>query len=271
MGLRALFTIVSAAVFAAAFTAWLLSGRTPPPVIKPDPANTLQVEIAPPAPDELPAPRTPKPPLPQRLAAAGLTQGDAAFIRIFKQEQMLEVWLKDGTTYRLFDTFPICFFSGALGPKLREGDGQAPEGFYEVRRGQLNPNSAYHLAFNLGYPNAYDRAAGRTGSHLMVHGNCVSIGCYAMTDYGITEIYGLVEEALNHGQAAVPVHIFPFRMNAAAMKTAAESEWFAFWQNLKEGHDAFEAAHVPPRVCVSAGRYAFNARATPGCTGVNGS
>jgi len=260
MGLRALFVIVAAAIFVAALG--VLVVRTPPrPAPGPD-----AIVIAPPAPDELPPPRTAKPPLPARLAAAGFTQGDAVFVRVFKDERVLEVWLKRGERYALFDSYPICAFSGGPGPKLAEGDGQSPEGFYEVGRRQLNPDSAYHLAFDLGFPNAHDRMLGRTGSYLMVHGSCVSIGCYAMTDHGITEIYGLVAAALEAGQPGVPVHIFPFRMTPSAMAAAAaDSTWAAFWANLKEGYDAFEATHVPPRVSACEGRYAFGA-AGAGCT-----
>ena len=126
-----------------------------------------------------------------------------------------------------FETYPICAWSGELGPKLAEGDRQAPEGFYAVGLKQLNPNSNYHRAFNLGFPNAYDRALGRTGSFLMVHGDCVSIGCYAMTDQGIDEIYRIVEAALHQGQREVPVHAFPFRMTEKAMAEKAGHRWAA--------------------------------------------
>ena len=148
MGLRALFVIVAAAIFVAALGALVV--RTPPrPTPGPD-----GIVIAPPAPDELPPPRTAKPPLPARLAAAGFAQGDAVFIRVFKDERVLEVWLKRGERYALFDSYPICAFSGGPGPKLAEGDGQSPEGFYEVGRRQLNPD---RLARGLG---RYGRALG---------------------------------------------------------------------------------------------------------------
>ncbi|BCW90248.1 hypothetical protein sos41_34160 [Alphaproteobacteria bacterium SO-S41] len=262
MGFRELFIYVSAAVFAGALTAWTMKPKS---VVIPPTTQNLQVQIAPPSADDLPAPRPPKPPLPARLAAAGFELGDPAFVRIIKNEAVLEVWLKRGAAYEKFDTFPICYFSGALGPKQREGDHQSPEGFYEVSARQLNPNSAYHLAFNLGYPNALDRSLKRTGSALMVHGNCMSIGCYAMTDYGITEIYALVSGALSHGQRSVPVHIFPFRMTDEAMARAAGHDALAFWMNLKEGYDAFEASHVPPAVFACNGRYAFGAPSDAAC------
>jgi len=188
------------------------------------------------------------------------TAKSAIYVRIFKTEGELEVWADTGTQYTLMRTYPICHFSGQLGPKLGEGDGQAPEGFYEVRPGQLNPNSRFHLAFNLGYPNAFDRAHQRTGDFLMVHGNCVSIGCYAMGDVAIEEIYTLVADALRAGQTAVPVHIFPFRFAPDWQAQHASSEWLDFWSQLEAGYEAFENGHRPPRVRVREARYTLQAQ-----------
>lgn len=145
------------------------------------------------------------------LVKQGLSFGRSAYVRIFKEEAELEVWLQNGARYERLKTYPICALSGTLGPKIREGDAQSPEGFYGVTRAQLNPQSHYHLAFDVGYPNAYDRSLGRTGSLIMVHGDCVSIGCFAMTNEGIEEIYSLAGAALAKGQTSVPVHVFPFR------------------------------------------------------------
>ncbi|HSX62627.1 MAG TPA: L,D-transpeptidase family protein, partial [Tahibacter sp.] len=158
------------------------------------------------------------PALQRDLKPLGLQIGAPVFVRIFKREGELELWMagRDGG-YTLFRTYPICRYSGDLGPKRRQGDNQAPEGFYRVARGQLNPASRYHLAFNLGYPNAYERAHGYTGDFLMVHGSCVSIGCYAMGDAAIEEIYTLADAALRAGQPAFEVHAFPFRLDAAAL------------------------------------------------------
>jgi len=200
------------------------------------------------------------PTMAERLEAIGGALGDRVFIRIFKEESQLEVWMKVGRRYRWLMTYPICKYSGELGPKLREGDRQSPEGFYTVRRGQLNPNSRFHLAFNLGYPNRYDRAHGRTGSYLMVHGNCVSIGCYAMTDAKIEEIYTLVEKALYHGQKQVWVHAYPFRMTAENMQRHSGDRWLPFWQNLREGYVAFERTHLPPKIRVHGQRYIVHPR-----------
>lgn len=185
-----------------------------------------------------------------RLLELDAKVGDPIFIRIFKEESMLEVWIKPEHEYVLFKKYPICAYSGHLGPKLKEGDKQAPEGFYSVKTNQLNPNSSYHLSFNLGYPNKYDRAHGRTGSYLMVHGECVSIGCYAMTNPKIEEIYKLVEEALKSGQTSVPVHAFPFYMGDTNMAEHEESRWYEFWMELKEGYDYFEAEKLPPSIKV---------------------
>jgi murein L,D-transpeptidase YafK len=192
--------------------------------------------------------------LPQRLAAKRLERGDPVFIRIFKEESALEVWMRDGAEWRLFQIYPICRWSGRLGPKLREGDRQAPEGFYEVGFDQLNPYSRHHLAMNIGFPNRFDRAHGRTGSFLMIHGGCASIGCYAMTDAAVDDIYRLVESALNGGQRRVPVHIFPFRITEANLTRHAASKWAGFWRGLKRAYDAFERGQLPA-VDVVNGKY----------------
>ena len=196
--------------------------------------------------------------LEEALETNNLKLGQQAFVRIFKAEAELEIWLKDKDGYQLLKTWPICKFSGDPGPKLKEGDHQSPEGFYVVTKKQLNPNSRYHLAFNVGFPNEYDRAHRRTGSALMVHGDCLSVGCYAMTDDGIEEIYEVVEQALEHGQKRVPVHIFPFRMTDLNMRMLSTGKWSRFWRNLKKGYDLFEEENIPPVASVCGKRYRFN-------------
>lgn len=194
------------------------------------------------------------------LAARGLTLGDPIFIRIFKESSELELWMEPAPTaeYVLFKTYKVCKWSGELGPKLKEGDGQSPEGFYFVPPRRMNPNSDYHLSFDLGFPNDYDREHERTGSYLMVHGDCVSIGCYAMTDAGIEEIYTLAAAALQGGQPYFRVHAFPFRMSDEKMESLAEkAPWLEFWANLKEGYDFFEHLRRPPKVTVAEGKYRF--------------
>jgi murein L,D-transpeptidase YafK len=192
-----------------------------------------------------------------RLADKNMSLGSPVFLRLFKREFELEVWLKRGDRFERFATYPICMWSGALGPKRREGDRQAPEGIYSVGKSSLNPNSKYHLSFNLGYPNAFDRAHGRTGSFLMVHGDCRSIGCYAMTDAVIDEIWTLVTAALDGGQKRFQVQVFPYRMTDSNMAWHAHAPNAPFWRQLKAGYDAFEAAHVPPDVSVCRGAYVF--------------
>ncbi len=196
--------------------------------------------------------------LEERLTDLSANIGDAVFLRIFKKESILEVWIRSETEYEHLKDYNICAYSGDLGPKLKEGDRQSPEGFYKVKKHQLNPNSKFHLSFNLGYPNKYDRAHERTGSFLMVHGNCVSIGCYAMTNAKIEEIYDLVESALEKGQKYVQVHAYPFRMTEENMALYSENEWYDFWMSLKEGYDYFEAEHLPPLVKVENREYTIN-------------
>ena len=199
--------------------------------------------------------RTQTPLLSAALEDRGLSFGAPVYLRIFKEDRQLELWVEAPDGFRLFRSYEICAFSGDLGPKLREGDRQSPEGFYEVRQGALNPASAYHLSFNLGFPNAYDRAQGRSGSFLMVHGNCLSVGCYAMTDAGIEEIYVLVEAALRGGQDFVPVHAFPFRPTSARMARAAASPWHGFWTDLASAYQLFDTTTRLPQIKVTDGRY----------------
>lgn len=202
-----------------------------------------------------------QPTLEAELGDRGLEFGAPIFIRVFKEPRILEVWVEAKNGFVLFRTYDICTYSGTLGPKLRTGDRQSPEGFYFVTPNRLNPVSRFHLSFNLGFPNAYDRAHGRTGSYLMIHGNCVSIGCYAMTDAAIEEIYALADAALRNGQPFFRVHIFPFEMTAVNLRARRSSRWAGFWRNLKEGYDWFERTRRPPNVDVENGRYVFESAA----------
>lgn len=186
-------------------------------------------------------------------------------MRIFKQEGMLEVWKARGNgRYSLVKEYEICKWSGQLGPKFKEGDRQAPEGFYNISAHQMNPNSSYYLSFNMGFPNNFDRAHGRTGSHLMVHGGCSSAGCYSMTDEYMIEIYAFAREAHRGGQKAFQVQAFPFRMTAENMAAHRDSAHFEYWQMLKSGYDHFELTKQPPKVDVCEGRYVFNQVAEEG-------
>jgi murein L,D-transpeptidase YafK len=203
-----------------------------------------------------------EPALKQELTAAGFALGNPAFIRIFKEEGELELWLKPNgeKQFKLWKSWRIAAMSGKLGPKEKVGDLQAPEGFYAVDAKAMNPVSNYHLSFNIGYPNSYDQSLGRTGSHIMIHGNQVSIGCFAMTDPVIEPIYLVVESALNKGQTSVPVHVFPFRMTDERM-TRAETDgspWLPFWKNLRDGYKRFEENLVPPPAKPGGDVYAFD-------------
>ena len=193
------------------------------------------------------------------LKNLGMTADAPLMIRIFKEESELEVWKQAASgQYALFKTYPICQWSGELGPKTAEGDRQAPEGFYPVTPGQMNPWSNYYLSFNLGYPNKFDAAYNRTGSYLMVHGACSSAGCYSMTDEIIADIFALARESFSGGQQAFQVQAFPFRMTDENMALHADSKWYPFWQNLKQGYDAFERDRFPPKVSVCGRQYVFN-------------
>jgi murein L,D-transpeptidase YafK len=193
------------------------------------------------------------------IAAKNMDKESPILARIFKEEAEMEVWKKnrDGE-YALLKTYPICRWSGDLGPKKKEGDRQAPEGFYTITPGQMNPASNYYLAFNTGFPNAYDRAWGYTGSELMVHGDCSSRGCYAMTDEQIQEIYALARESFFGGQKAFQLQALPFRMTALNMAKHRNNPNFAFWKMLKEGYDNFEATKQEPKVAVCERRYVFD-------------
>ena len=185
-------------------------------------------------------------------------------VRLFKQEAELEVWKQDRSgRFALLKTYPICRWSGDLGPKVREGDRQAPEGFYSISPGQMNPQSAYYLSFNTGYPNAFDKALGRTGSQLMVHGDCSSRGCYAMTDEQIAEIYSLGRESFFGGQRAFQLQAYPFKMTPVNMAKHRNNPNMPFWKMIKEGWDHFEVTRQEPKVDFCEKKYVFDATKAP--------
>ena len=200
-------------------------------------------------------------PLKKELTDKGLKYGAPLFVRIFKDPGVLELWLENGSgEFKLFKRYDICAFSGNLGPKLKQGDQQSPEGFYFVNPGQLNPWSQFYLSFNLGYPNKYDRHHGRTGSALMVHGNCVSIGCYAMTDPVIKEVFAIAVAAFEKGQPFFRVHVFPFALEQNKLAKYQSHKWYSFWENLQEGYAYFQRHKRPPNVDVHKGKYIFEAQ-----------
>lgn len=200
----------------------------------------------------------------QVLRSKNMKKSSPIMMRIFKEEGVLEVWKRvDSGKYELASSYDICVWSGKLGPKYAEGDRQAPEGFYSVSPGQMNPNSQYHLAFNIGFPNVYDRVNGRYGQHLMVHGACSSAGCYSMNDQQIEEIYAYARDAFRGGQKSFQLQAFPFRMTERNMARYKNDPNFKFWTMIKEGYDAFETSKTPPKVDVCEKRYAFNLKGTP--------
>jgi murein L,D-transpeptidase YafK len=207
-------------------------------------------------------------PIPERLVAEMQTKDmdpqSPMLVRLFKQEAELEVWKQTRSgQFALLKTYPICRWSGDLGPKVREGDRQAPEGFYNITPGQMNPQSAYYLSFNMGYPNAFDKALGRTGSQLMVHGDCSSRGCYAMTDEQISEIYTLGRESFFGGQRAFQVQAYPFRMTPVNMARHRNNPNMPFWKMIKEGYDHFEVTRQEPKVEFCENKYVFDPAAPP--------
>lgn len=243
---------------------WLVGFQTgvTPETAMADMPNTQQPEL--PAEQRVAAAVTAvRPALERDLAAAGLVFGDPVFVRAIKDERVLELFVRNRASrkFMLFRTYPIAAASGGLGPKFLEGDFQVPEGFYFVPPSAMKPDSQYHLAFNIGYPNEYDRAHGRTGSVIMVHGDKISTGCLAMTDAKIDEIYTLCDAAHRGGQEFFRVHIFPFRMTPEKMLAGLgplNHPNEEFWKNLKEGYDFFEKRGVPPAVSVENGKYVFS-------------
>ena len=176
-------------------------------------------------------------------------------IRIFKEESVLELWMRKGERFELFTSYPICSWSGTLGPKEYEGDRQAPEGFYTIDLRQLGASGRHPHAIDIGYPNVFDRWLGRTGSHILLHGGCRSLGCFAMTNPTMDQLFAFVEQALRAGQDHIQVHIFPFRMTEANLRQHANNRWYEFWSSLKHGYDLFEATRTAPVVHACQGSY----------------
>jgi murein L,D-transpeptidase YafK len=198
-----------------------------------------------------------------KLKTKKMEKESPILMRIFKEEAELEVWKQDDSgRFALLRTYPICRWSGELGPKIKQGDRQAPEGFYTITPSLMNPDSSQYLAINTGFPNAYDRANGRTGAFLMIHGGCSSSGCYAMTDEQIAEIYALARESFFGGQKSFQIQAYPFRMTPLNMARHRNSPHTAFWKMIKQGYDHFEVTHLEPQVAVCEKRYIFDAEST---------
>jgi murein L,D-transpeptidase YafK len=201
---------------------------------------------------------------PQMLALLeqkNMPKDSPILVRIFKEESELEVWKQDTTgRFQILKVYPICRWSGDLGPKVHEGDRQAPEGFYSITPDLMNPNSNYYLAINTGFPNTYDKANGYTGALLMIHGDCSSRGCYAMTDEQIGEIYSLARESFLGGQQSFQIQAYPFRMTPVNLARHRTNPNMAFWKMIKEGNDHFEVTHLEPKVDVCNRHYVFDAQ-----------
>ncbi len=202
-------------------------------------------------------------PLPQeiqnRMVLYNIDPYAPIMMRFFKQENVAEIWKQSRSgPFVLVARYGICKWSGQLGPKYKEGDFQTPEGFYTVSANQMNPYSKYYLAFNIGFPNLYDQANGRTGSNLMVHGSCFSAGCYSMSDKNMAQIYAFARDAFKGGQREFQLQAFPFRMTDANMTRHRDDPHYQFWVMLKEGYDFFEENRKPPKVYVYEKRYVFN-------------
>src|SRR5580658_3007024 len=198
------------------------------------------------------------------LEQKNMPKESPVLVRIFKEESELEVWKQDTTGhFAILKVYPICRWSGDLGPKVNEGDRQAPEGFYTITPALMNPNSNYYLAINIGFPNAFDKANDRHGGFLMIHGDCSSRGCYAMTDEQIGEIYSLARESFLGGQPSFQIQAYPFRMTPANLARHRTNPNMAFWKMIKVGNDHFEATHLEPKVDVCDRHYVFDAAQPP--------
>ncbi len=257
----ALRALVLTAAVAAALTPVACLGQdgTPPP----DESTAKPAAKQPP---KLPAKATKKlpPELLSLLQQKKMSIHSPILVRVFKEEAELEVWKQDATgRFQILKTYPICRWSGDLGPKFWEGDRQTPEGFSIVTPGQMNPNSNYYLAINTGFLNSFDKANKRDGSLLMIHGDCRSAGCFAMTDEQISEIYSLARETFQGGRTSFQIQAYPFRMTPADLARHRNNPNFAFWKMLKIGNDHFEATHLEPKVDVCNRSYVFDAQRPP--------
>jgi hypothetical protein len=192
----------------------------------------------------------------QASERVGATKNSPVLIRIFKESNELEFWRKTASgEYALVHTFSVCAYSGELGPKKKLGDRQSPEGFYSTAFENLNFNSIRYLSFNTGYPNEYDRAHGRSGGSIMIHGGCDSSGCFAIKDVPMQDLFAAIRDSLKAGQKMVQIHMYPFRMNEFNMLAHSKNPNMDFWKQLKVGYDKFEVAHKELNVSVVNKRY----------------
>ncbi|MFD1327961.1 L,D-transpeptidase family protein [Mycoplana ramosa] len=210
-------------------------------------------------------------PVVSKMASLNIDRHAPLMIRIFKEEGTLEVWKADRSNrFQLVKTYNICAWSGKLGPKQKEGDRQAPEGFYPLGPQHMNPNSQYYLAINTGFPNRYDQANGFFGTNLMIHGACSSSGCYSMTDEQMLEIFAFARDAFKGGQKTIQLQAFPFRMTAENMARHRDNPNIEFWKMLKVGYDHFHVTKRPPEIGVCEKKYVFNQQVAEGALNASG-
>ena len=258
--------MIRAAVFRALVLTAVFAAALMPVTCLGQDGKQLPTEETKKLPPKLPAKATKKLPseLLSLLQQKKMSKHSPILVRVFKEEAELEVWKQDTTgRFHILKTYPICRWSGDLGPKLREGDRQTPEGFYRVTPELINPHSSYHLAMNIGYPNSFDKANNRDGSLIMIHGDCWSVGCHAMTDEQISEIYALARESFLGGRPSFQVQAYPFRLTPANLARHRNNPNLAFWKMLKIGNDHFEATHLEPKVDVCNRAYVFDAQRPP--------
>jgi murein L,D-transpeptidase YafK len=187
----------------------------------------------------------------------GLTLGSPVFLRVYKQTSEMELWVQQGPRYIHFKTFGICRWSGGLGPKMYEGDRQSPEGLYHITTADLIVNPRWDRAMNINYPNSFDVVNGRSGSGILIHGKCGSIGCFAIQDQNVEEVYGAVRAALFSGQAEIPVLALPFRFASVAPSVRDTLQLNEFWSDLRRADLLFERDRLPPTAWICDGRYYF--------------
>ena len=195
--------------------------------------------------------------LTEEFAARGLKLGSPVFLRVYKQSSKMEVWVAQGPRYALFKTYRICRWSGGLGPKMFEGDRQSPEGLYHITAEDLIVNPRWHRAMNINYPNRFDVVNGRGGSGILIHGKCGSVGCFAIQDNNVEEVYDAVRAALQNGQVSIPVLALPFSFATYAPAVEDTLRLNEFWSDLRRADILFNRDRVPPTAWVCDGRYYF--------------
>ncbi len=211
--------------------------------------------------------------LQKELKKAGITSNFEVYMAAYKSEGKFELWLKGvgQNQFELFKTYNFCAHSGTIGPKVLEGDGQTPEGFYKIN--VFNPESSYHLSLGLNYPNKVDLARtgkdNKAGNDIYIHGNCVTIGCIPLSDEKIKEVYLIAIEARNGGQKDIPVSIFPFKLTEDNLKKhgAQFPTQVTFWKTLQVGYAYFDKYKTLPKITQEKGGYVVNRPAIPRSSG----